>query len=285
MATIPDFTPKTPKTRVYSDFRGVDFTSDSTRVSLYRSPNCVNMYKDYKSSLGQAVETRPGFINLLELENEIYGIHFIKRDSLKVLIHSGTDLLLWSNYPSKQSKEDMQVLFSNMAETKSRAFVYDNKLYINDGKNYIYYDGNEVKSVEEIAFIPTTTIARAPSGGGTLYQPVNLLQKKRKNSFLANGTDKNYTLDSSGLDSAEIEATINGTKKTEGTDFTVNRVTGVVTFNSAPPAPSTAGQDNVIITFSKSVSDYASRIKKCLISCIFDNRVFFCGNNSFPNAF
>lgn len=91
MATIPDFTPKTPKTRVYSDFRGVDFTSDSTRVSLYRSPNCVNMYKDYKSSLGQAVETRPGFINLLELENEIYGIHFIKRDSLKVLIHSGTD--------------------------------------------------------------------------------------------------------------------------------------------------------------------------------------------------
>ena len=50
MATIPSFTPKTPKTRVYSDFRGVDFTSDSTRVSLYRSPNCVNMYKDYKSS-------------------------------------------------------------------------------------------------------------------------------------------------------------------------------------------------------------------------------------------
>ena len=284
MATIPSFTPKTPKTRVYSDFRGVDFTSDSTRVSLYRSPNCVNMYKDYKSSLGQAIETRPGFTNLLELGSEIYGIHFIKKDSLRVLIHSGKELLLWSNYPGKQLKADMQVLFSDMAETKSRAFVYDNKLYINDGKNYIYYDGNEVKSVDEIAFIPTTTIARSPSGGGTLYQPVNVLQTKRKNSFLANGTDKAYTLDSSGLDSIEVKATINGTEKTEGTDFSVNRVTGVVTFNSAPPAPSTAGQDNVIITFSKTVADYSSRIKKCLISCIFDNRVFFSGNNSFPNA-
>lgn len=284
MATIPSFTPKTPKTRVYSDFRGVDFTSDSTRVSLNRSPNCVNMYKDYKSSLGQAIETRPGFTNLLELGNEIYGIHFVKDSSLKVLVHSGTELLLWSNYPDKQLKKNMQVLFSNMAETKSRSFVYNNKLYINDGKNYIFYDGSKVKSVDEIAFIPTTTIARSPSGGGTLYQPVNLLQSKRKNSFLANGTDKVYTLDCSGLDSEKVTATVNGVSKAEGTDFSVNRVTGVITFTTAPKAPSTAGQDNVVITFSKTVADYSNRIKKCLLSCIFDNRVFFSGNNSYPNA-
>nr|DAU93973.1 MAG TPA: stabilization protein [Caudoviricetes sp.] len=284
MATIPSFTPKTPKTRVYSDFRGVDFTSDSTRVSLNRSPNCVNMYKDYKSSLGQAIETRPGFTNLLELGNEIYGIHFVKDSSLKVLVHSGTELLLWSNYPDKQLKKNMQVLFSNMAKTKSRSFVYNNKLYINDGKNYIFYDGSKVKSVDEIAFIPTTTIARSPSGGGTLYQPVNLLQSKRKNSFLANGTDKVYTLDCSGLDSEKVIATVNGVFKAEGTDFSVNRVTGVITFTTAPKAPSTAGQDNVVITFSKTVADYSNRIKKCLLSCIFDNRVFFSGNNSYPNA-
>ncbi len=284
MATIPSFTPKTPKTRVYSDFRGVDFTSDSTRVSLNRSPNCVNMYKDYKSSLGQAIETRPGFTNLLELGNEIYGIHFVKDSSLKVLVHSGTELLLWSNYPDKQLKKNMQVLFSNMAETKSRSFVYNNKLYINDGKNYIFYDGSKVKSVDEIAFIPTTTIARSPSGGGTLYQPVNLLQSKRKNSFLANGTDKVYTLDCSGLDSEKVTATVNGVSKAEGTDFSVNRVTGVITFTTAPKTPSTAGQDNVVITFSKTVADYSNRIKKCLLSCIFDNRVFFSGNNSYPNA-
>ena len=284
MATIPSFTPKTPKTRVYSDFRGVDFTSDSTRVSLNRSPNCVNMYKDYKSSLGQAIETRPGFTNLLELGNEIYGIHFVKDSSLKVLVHSGTELLLWSNYPDKQLKKNMQVLFSNMAETKSRSFVYNNKLYINDGKNYIFYNGSKVKSVDEIAFIPTTTIARSPSGGGTLYQPVNLLQSKRKNSFLANSTDKVYTLDCSGLDSEKVTATVNGVSKVEGTDFSVNRVTGVITFTTTPKAPSTAGQDNVVITFSKTVADYSNRIKKCLLSCIFDNRVFFSGNNSYPNA-
>lgn len=120
--------------------------------------------------------------------------------------------------------------------------------------------------------------------GGTLYQPVNVLQAKRKNSFLGNGTDKNYTLDSSGLDVTLVTATVNGVEKTEGTDFTVSRATGVVTFNTAPPAPSTAGQDNVVITFAKTVVDYNTRISKCLLSCIFDNRVFYSGNSDFPNA-
>lgn len=286
MANIPKFTPKTPKTRVYNNFAGVDFTSDSTMVQLNRSPNCVNMYKNYNSSLGQAVETRPGFLNLLRLSGKIYGIHFVKTVSLslKVLIHSGTKLLLWNSYPSPQEESDMVVLFSNMEETKSRSFVYNDKLYINDGRNYIFFENNEIKTVESVASIPTTTIARNPSGGGTLYQPVNLLQSKRKNSFLANGTDKSYTLDTNGLDSTEIEATVNGTKKTEGTDFTVNRTTGVVTFSSAPTAPTTKGQDNVIITFSKTVKDYSSRIGECLLSCIFDNRIFFSGNSKFPNA-
>ena len=269
---------------MYNNFAGVDFTSDSTMVQLNRSPNCVNMYKNYNSSLGQAIETRPGFINLLRLSGKIYGIHFVNTESLKVLVHSGTKLLLWDNYPSSEEEAGMTVLFSNMEETKSRSFVYNDKLYINDGKNYIFFENNEIKTVESVASIPTTTIARNPSGGGTLYQPVNLLQSKRKNSFLANGTDKNYTLDTNGLDSTEVEVTVNGINKKEGVDFSVNRMTGVVTFSSAPVAPTTKGQDNVIITFSKTIKDYSLRIRKCLLNCIFDNRIFFSGNSQFPNA-
>lgn len=284
MPTIPNFTPKQPKTRVYEKLAGVDFTSDSSMVQLNRSPDSVNMYKDYKSSLGQAIETRPGFINLLELGSPIYGIHFLKTTHLKVLVHCGTELLLWSNYPSNQPKEEMTVLFSSMSEVKSRSFVYDNKLYINDGKNYIFYDGESVQTVESVAFIPTTTIARKPSGGGELYQPVNLMQSKRKNSFLGDGSSKSYTLDTAGLDSNLVTATVNDVEKQENTDFTVNRTTGVVTFNTAPASPSTTGRDNVIITFSKKVEDYATRISGCLLNCIFDNRIFYSGNPKIPNA-
>lgn len=284
MPTIPNFTPKKPVTRVYEKLAGVDFTNDISVVQLNRSPNCVNMYKNYKSSLGQAIETRPGFINLLELGGAILGIHFLKTKYLKVLIHCDSKLLLWSNYPSNQSQDDMEVLFSNMSAVKSRSFVYNDKLYINDGTNYIVYDSEKVDTVESIAFIPTTTIARKPSGGGELYQPVNLMQPKRKNSFLGDGSSKSYTLDTAGLDDTVVTVTVNDEEKTESTDFTVNRFTGVVTFNTAPPAPSTTGRDNVVITFSKTIEDYASRINGCLLNCIFDNRIFYSGNDKFPNA-
>lgn len=287
MPTIPNYRPANPKTRVYQKLAGVDFTSDDSNVQINRSPNGVNMYKDYRSSLGQAIETRPGFVNLLELDAEIFGIYFINIGALKVLVHSGSNLLLWSNYPSAQEQSTMEVLYTNMALNKSRSFVYNEKMYINDGVNYIYYDGTSIKTVASSAFVPTTTIGRAPTGGGTLYQPVNLLQPLRKNSFLSNGTTTQYTLDTAGLDSSNIflmTATVNDVTKKEGTDFSVNRTTGIVTFNTAPPNPTTIGQDNVIITLSKTNISYATRISKCLLSCIYDNRVFFSGNNNFPNA-
>ena len=36
-----------PRTRVYNGFTGVDFSSDSAKVCLKRSPNSINMYKNY----------------------------------------------------------------------------------------------------------------------------------------------------------------------------------------------------------------------------------------------
>ena len=136
MASIPSFTPKTPKTRVYSDFRGVDFTSDSTRVSLYRSPNCVNMYKDYKSSLGQAIETRPGFVNLLELESEIYGIHFIKKDSLKLTGYSNMD----GSIINKLDKDyESSKVIKGLKLKKDGNFYSTSKVLSNEKMDEIYH--------------------------------------------------------------------------------------------------------------------------------------------------
>jgi len=284
VATIPEYTPKNPITRNYYDLLGVDFTTDGALVQRNRSPYCINMYKDYNSSLGQAIETRIGFSTMLEMGDAIYGIHFLKTDTLKVVIHSGTELYLWTNYPSAQAKANMTLLYSNMAENKSVGFTYNDNLYINDGTNYVYYNGTSVNTVESDAFIPTTSISRIASGGGTLYQAVNLLQPKRKNSFVADGTSTAYTLDTTGLDATLLTAVVNGTTMNENSGFSVNRTTGIVTFTTAPAAPSVTGQDNVVITFAKTVVDYATRIKKCTLNCIYDNRVFFSGNDDLPNA-
>ena len=49
--------------RNYSRFKGVDFTNFD--VSLYRSPDSKNMWKNYKS-LGKGIESRPDLDQYLQ---------------------------------------------------------------------------------------------------------------------------------------------------------------------------------------------------------------------------
>ena len=59
----------------YNNFRGVDFTDDNVNES--RSPDSLNMWKDYKS-LGKRIETRPDLELQLTMSNTIFGLFFIQ---------------------------------------------------------------------------------------------------------------------------------------------------------------------------------------------------------------
>ena len=275
-------------TRTYNNFRGVDFSNSD--VKSYRSPASINMWKNYENSNGTCIETRPGMKLLGNFSNQIFGLFFYKvLDEVKVLVHVGTKLLKWNNYPS--SPVDITELYTGLNPAKSQSFVFNNIFFLKDGINYIEYDGLTAKEVEPT--IPITSIGKKPTGEvindnyDTVYQPVNVLTPKRKNGFVADGTSRQYHLDTTGLDSASIfilQATVNGQNMVETIDFDVDRVNGIITFFSAPPAPLEAGESNVFITFSKTGQDHKERINKCTLLCEFDNRIFFSGNQNYPNA-
>ena len=64
-------------TRNYTNFRGVDFSNRKDEVSLYRSPDSINMWKNYKNSKGKAIESRPD-VDLVETYTDIiWGLFFI----------------------------------------------------------------------------------------------------------------------------------------------------------------------------------------------------------------
>lgn len=265
------------KSRVYQTFSGVDFSSEE--VKTYRSPDSVNMWKDYNNETGKGIETRPGMTLLGQFPLQINGLFFYKvQDSLNVLVHSGTKLLRWNNYPDKpvQTTE----LFSSMNPAKSQAFVWNNILFIKDGINYLEYDGINAKSVE--GTIPTTIHLSTPSGAGTKFQDVNLLTSKRKNMFVGDGKTLEYMLDSQNIDNSNVVCEVDGETLVENIGFNVDRVNGKVIFNVAPSKAD--GTDNVVITFSKTISGEADKIKKCTILSTFDNRVFFSGNQDYPNV-
>lgn len=259
-------------TRIYSNFRGADFRGEE--INLIRSPDCLNVWKDYKKT--ESIRTRPGLELLNTFEDAVYGIFFYSVGGKEIMIvHSGTKLY-------KCVGEQKEAIYHSANAARSEGFVYNNTWYFKDGLNYLQYDGIAVKSVE--GYAPITTHGMKPAGGGTRHEDVNLLTGRRKNSFLSDGNSRDYHLDSREIDKDFTPIVTVNDKNV--TDFTVNYDTGTITFtgDSRYAIPLTDGRDNVIIEFSKKIDGYADRIRKCTLLSVFDNRVFFSGNKDFPNT-
>lgn len=273
--------------RVYTNFAGVDFLEEASLVAITRSPDALNVWKNYEDTQGTCIETRPGFRKLAQIGDKINGLYVF--DSNIAIVHSKTKLFEWSNFPNQPDEEHLKELYQDMNDKKSCFNKADEKgnLYINDGKNYLVYNGIEAKKVsEDNPIIPRTTISRKAGniGGGELLEDVNLLTPKRINSFLADGEAKDFYLDATEIDDTLVTAIVNDVEMSENTDFTVDRLKGKITFNEIPSKPNLSGEDNVFITFSKTIEGYEDRIAKCTNALLFDNRLFFSGNPQYPNA-
>ena len=400
---------RTEYSRIYGGFRGVDFSNDHTQVNDSRFAYLVNMYKDYQSGQGEAVETIAGFRRRCDFslsikesngvvtnttenisERGIYGIHYCKfenngQTTLHVLIHSGSGLYKWVNYPnsigvvhektivvpsasdtvstgdvvirtfsqelnfpcgvicslktasgsdlthnatynkttqtityvsSEVDKDDIlsityyedvlltnnlsnMRLISSMNKKKSTSFIFNNRLYIIDGKNYLVYDGNAVAAVKNSAYIPTTYIGIVPSGEnaniGIEYEQRNVLTPKFKHTFVADGTTTEFYMNENNLDSIVTVKVYGETKAT--TDYSVDLASGKIIFSSAPAAPENSGFEQgyagVEITASKvytsidgvtqNMTDVSELISKCTLCTTYDGRVFCTGNPDYPN--
>lgn len=255
--------------RIYSNFRGCDFRG--LEVNLHRSPDCLNVWKDYRTT--ESICTRPGLRHHLSYEDNVYGIFFYKGETI---VHSGKKLYTYGNGLPR-------VLYdaTELTEAVSSGFVYNDIWYFKDGRHYLKYDGATIENVE--GYIPTTSIARKPKGGGTKFEDVNMLSDYRKNSFLADGDATVYYLDVTNIDTDYVPVvTVNDEVFEFDVSYTVNYAEGYITFKKAPPVSSTDGQDNVIVQFKKAVPNYRDYILNCSLVQVFDNRVFFSGNPDYP---
>lgn len=271
--------PSSPKrsVAVIDEFLGVDFTNSPSNVDLKKSPNGVNMIRDVPGKVRKCM----GYETIATYDARINGAHFRHGDE-EYLIHSGTKL-----YKGEAT------LYTDMNDARSKSWQIEDSLYIVDGKTLLVYDGSTVKKASDSAYIPTLTIAKAPSGGGEQYEPLNLLQPGFTELFAGTDTDKTFQLSFSGLDSKAVQAWLlnssgDWVQKTEGTDFSVNRSTGSVTFTTAPGVSPISGEDNVKITAFRTVAGYADRINKCKIGILFGvngaaDRIFLSGNPDYIN--
>lgn len=263
--------------RMYGGFRGVDFRGEE--IDILRSPDSLNMWKDYKET--ESIRTRPKMKDVLSFDNPVYGVFFYKAGSSDMMIvHSGTELY-------KVVNGERTLLYSGANAARSSAFIFNGNWFFIDGANYLKYDGAKISDV--VGKASTTSIARNPEGGGETSQDVNILSDWRINTFVGDGEATEFVLDERNIDEpkGDVKFTVTFEEQVETADGdivtikSVDYANGKVTLSAAPKASLTPGQANVKIRFKKTIDK--SRILKCTMVEVFDNRVFFSGNPDDPN--
>ena len=267
MASIYD-----PIRKIYSNFRGVDFTDEN--VSETRSPDALNMWKNYKT-LGKKIETRPDIELQLTMSNTIFGLFFYTISNVDhLIIHSGTSLFDYN----PNTKVLTTIKATGMNPAKSVGFIYNNILFIKDGLNYLEYNGSVCKDVE--GTIPNVAIHNMNSNSTKMIQEANLITDYCYEEYLPDGTKTEFPLSQKEVSNVTVWD-ISGVNEVQiTTGFTVDTTNGLVTFDTAPEK--SADKASIKIKYSKT-SDGRNIINKCKLACIFDNRVFFSGNQDYPN--
>jgi hypothetical protein len=247
-------------------------------ISDLQSPHMINLNADDRGALTK----RDGQTEFHTFDSgPVHGLIYYKG---KYICAHGTKLSSWDGITEV-------LLLPGLADNDGKFFISaDTLLYLN-GNDYVQFNGIAAAHIE--GYVPTLTINRQPTGGGTKNEVWNLLTPAFIDSFRGDSTSTAYTLSLTGLDATKLIASIDGGTtwdKNEDTHFSVNRTTGVVTWNSAPPDGRDLTYDNVKIKAYKTFPGMADMVKKCKYEEQYgggsnDSRIFIAGADDYPNVY
>lgn len=170
-------------TQHYSNFIGVDLSSDPRAVARNRLAYAENMWRDYESEQGEAIETFPGFRRLVRDLGAVHGLFAYRAKSGEeyLIVHAGKRLYSFES-EAVAAMDDVH-LTENAALDKvvledgdSQGFIFNNNLYILDGKHFVVVSSvtdqsgaTSVTASEVDAYVPTTYFDGKP------YEQRNML--------------------------------------------------------------------------------------------------------------
>lgn len=143
---------------------------DARSVARNRLAYAVNMWRDYESEQGEAIETFPGFRRLVRGLGVVHGLfaYRAKSGDEYLVVHAGTRLYCFES-ETVSVKDDEKLTeasaFENvtLADSDSQGFIFNNNLYILDGEHFVVVSGvtsedgaTSVTASDVNAYVPTT---------------------------------------------------------------------------------------------------------------------------------
>lgn len=302
--------PKSPKKYVYTidNFLGADYTSSPSAVDVNHGTECVNMIR----FMPHKIRKRMGYSTIAKGTGNVYAIW--KWDNNKYIVHIGQSMYVIGR--DATGELDFSVVTSGTDtsysyvmknyEEETAVFIEEKYAFIRSGNEAIifghgkiyFYDGEDVVYTpdEYEMYIPTVTITKQPAGGGMSYEAFNLLSPYFEESFYVSSDDaesKDFYMSYDNLEEVfhveVMDADGEFQPLTETTGYTVNLVTGCISFTDPPGQSPIEGEDNVHIIAKKTFSGYYDRIANCGFAIAYGingnfDRVFVSGNPEYPNT-
>lgn len=275
--------PKAEKvyTKVYENFKGVDFTDDPSNVFYRRSPDGLNMLPDldgrpYKrygwkieipaSEFGEDVKPeRLYHFSLNGLEYIMIfndkGVFYMKTGQtgvvkcqckVKVIIPGGEQEIT-TDFPS-------DVYGSGLPADANRSFYFEGNgtagFYTFVGNDLFVFDGEYYRMVAP--YTPTVIDAADHTGVGTPGEDINLLTEFRKITYRGDGNEYYSIPETPDTTSSMFKVEVfdtdiaDWTTLTETTDYTVSD--NVIHFNAGKVPPQIDEGVNVRVTYKPSAS-------------------------------
>jgi hypothetical protein len=201
-------------------------------------------------------------------------------------------------------------IVSNVPENRGTFFRYDACLFYKNRGGFFKISHNAsgtptftaVDMSQPVnACTPVIVLNADPdNGSGDTYQPENRLSPRKTVKYNAKSNVRAYHLPVKDIEKISTDpdrycivkilesGQTEPTEKTEGTDYTVNAETGVITFTTAPPVTNPPTNNTVEITYSKANNDAKQSIMDCTYAAVAGEGKNLCillaGCTAQPNA-
>ncbi|HPE94782.1 MAG TPA: hypothetical protein PLT66_01780, partial [Bacillota bacterium] len=172
---------------------------------------------------------------------------------------------------------DAYILLYSVNTASAQAFLFGDILYILTGNKYLAFNGIAVGQVT--GYVPLIAVSTPPTGGGTIYEGINLLTSQRRQLFSPDGSASDFYLAEQNIDS--IVYVKNGGLNIASQYYACDLATGIVHF-TMPPA---SGTNTLEICYTAGENN-RTLIDECTGGCTYgsgsDTRVFLFGNPDHP---
>ena len=275
-----------PKPIEIDKFLGLNQSVGETEIKLGEAVVMENfrVTQDYKA------EKRGGHNSLVDFDNakDVQGLWYgtIATKEIMLILNDGKvyeyDMTVTTDTTAIADliTESTVTNIGTITDVKTQIFWFGSELYFINGTDFKTYDGTTYGDV--VGYIPTIAIETPPSGGGTDFEQVNLLNGTKKQNFTGDNSTTIYQLRELSIGATALIVTVNGVANTEDSEFTVDRTLGQVTFTSAPTTDAL-----VVIQWVKESTSNVALVKNNKYYVLYgpgnNTNVFLFGNSSFKN--